>query len=73
MQRLEDGLVAERVLAALHHQLHLVVDVLPALLLQSAPITNRKTVRRSLRKEKTTASTEERIKLKWKERRAGID
>jgi len=31
-QRLEDGLVAERVLAALHHQLQLVVDALRALL-----------------------------------------
>jgi hypothetical protein len=29
----EDGLVAERVLAALHHELQLVVDVVPGLLL----------------------------------------
>jgi hypothetical protein len=30
----EDGLVAERVLAALHHKLQLVVDVVRGLLLQ---------------------------------------
>ncbi len=33
----EDGLVAERVLAALHHELQLVVDVVRGLLLQTQP------------------------------------
>ena len=51
-ERLEDGLVAERVLAALHHQLQLVVDVLRVLLLQSRIETRQAT---------TTASTLNRI------------
>jgi len=33
----EDGLVAERVLAALHHKLKLVVDIVRGLLLQTSP------------------------------------
>ena len=45
-QRLEDGLVAERVLAALHHQLQLVVDALRALLLHRSK-TIRKTITRA--------------------------
>ena len=54
-QRLEDGLVAERVLAALHHQLQLVVDALRALLLHRS-----KTIRKTTTRAKT-------LTAKWEE------
>ena len=51
----EDGLVAERVLAALHHQLQLVVDALRALLLHRS-----KTIRKTTTRAKT-------LTAKWEE------
>jgi hypothetical protein len=48
-ERLEDGLVTERVLAALHHQLQIVVDAVGVLFLQNQIEPRQKTATASRR------------------------